>query len=398
MNASVTAQGLSVLLHHLNNYRLDLRTQGYSDDTIRIYLASLRKLDAAAVAEGIDLATLVDRHVQGLSLATVAGKTVTRVEGFQALVAFLAKKKLLVPQGLQAQVDHLLSRYRRHLTVDRGLRPASIGMYAAVADRFLRHCFKEELHVQKLSAYEVLSFLSLPKHNARHINSALKVFLRFLFQAHLISKPLAEGLPAAKRIRKQRLPRNLPPDQIEALLESFPSSTAKERRNRTIAIVMARLGLRPQEAVGLRLADIDWAAGDLIVRGKGGYDDRVALSAEVAAALSAYIERDRPTTKSGFVFVDHKAPFEGLLHGNVLARQLNKSFAELGLDVPSRTGSRIFRHSFANNQLNAGKSLVEVANMLRHRRLTTTMIYARTDLRRLRPVAPPWPMPDGRAE
>lgn len=261
----------------------------------------------------------------------------------------------------------------------------------------LRHCFTEELHVQQLSAHEVLSFLSLPRHNARHINSALKVFLRFLFQAHLISKPLAEGLPAAKRIRKQRLPRNLPPDQIEALLESFPSSTAKERRDRAIATLMARLGLRPQEVVGLLLADIDWAAGDLIVRGKGGYDDRVALSADLAAMLSAYIERDRPTSKSGFVFVDHKAPFEGLLRGSVLGRHLHKAFDELGMDVPKGTGARVFRHSFANNQLNAGKSFPQVANMLRHRRLTTTMIYARTDLKRLRPVAPPWPITDGRA-
>jgi integrase len=160
---------------------------------------------------------------------------------------------------------------------------------------------------------------------------------------------------------------------------------------------MARLGLRPQEVVGLLLADIDWAAGDLIVRGKGGYDDRMALTAEVATLLTAYIERDRPPSKSPFVFVDHKAPFDRLLKGHILQRQLQTSFRQLGIDVPRGTGARVFRHSFAGQQLNAGKSIAEVANLLRHRQLTTTMVYARTDLRRLRPVAPPWPLANGRA-
>lgn len=101
--------------------------------------------------------------------------------------------------------------------------------------------------------------------------------------------------------------------------------------------------------------------------------------------LSAYIEHDRNVSKSTFVFVDDKASFERLLSGNVLTRQLNKSFAELGFDDSSGTGAWIFRHAFSSNQLNAGKSLAQVANMLRHHRLTTTMIYARTDLRRCRP-------------
>jgi site-specific recombinase XerD len=273
---------------------------------------------------------------------------------------------------------------------------ASISVYVHLAEKFLRHCFKDELRVEKLSVHEILSFLSLPAHSARHINAALKAFLRFLFQAHLISKPFAEGLPAAAHITKRRLPRALSPDQIEALLASFPASTLKERRDRVIATVMARLGLRPQEAAGLLLADIDWAAAEFIVRGKGGYEDRMPLPADVAALLSHYIEHDRPPSKSPFVFVDHKAPFQGLLRGNVLTRHLNKTFKKLNLDIPPRTGSRVFRHSFATNQLNAGKSIVEVANMLRHRRLATTMIYARTDLQRLRVVALPWPIVHGR--
>jgi site-specific recombinase XerC len=294
MNASEPAQGTSVLLHHLHGFRLDLRSQGYSDDTIRMYLASLTKLDAAAAAEGNDLRTLVERHLNRQPLFTRAGKGVMRVLGFHAMVSYLARKKLLAPRGLQAELEHLLSRYTRHLAVERRLRPASISVYVHLAERFLRHCFKDELRVQKLSANEILSFLSLPGHSARHINAALKAFLRFLFQAHLISKPFAEGLPAAAHITKRRLPRALSPDQIEALLASFPESTPKERRDQVIAMIMARLGLRPQEAASLLLADIDWAAAEFIVRGKGGYEDRMPLPADVAACRACRTHPNRP--------------------------------------------------------------------------------------------------------
>jgi hypothetical protein len=119
MNAFVSAQGPSVLLHHLDNFRLDLRSKGYSKDTIRIYLANLRKLEAAASAESVDLKGLVDRHVNGQPLLTRRG--FVRVDGFQALVEFLARKKLLAPQGLQAQIEHLLARYKAHVPL--GPRP-----------------------------------------------------------------------------------------------------------------------------------------------------------------------------------------------------------------------------------------------------------------------------------
>lgn len=392
MNASVPVQYPSVLLHHLANYRLDLRSQGYSDETIRIYLACLRKLDAAAAAEGIDLKALVDRHFHGKPLITLGGKAVMRVEGFHAFVQFLARKKLLAPHGLDAEIDHLLSRFAKHLDENRGLRPITIKLYKTVAERFLLHCFTDELQTQRLSARDVLSFFSVAGNHVRYINSALKTFLRYLFQIELITKPLAEGLPAVRRIRKQRLPRFLTADQLERVLEGFPGTNPIERRNRSIVLLLARLGLRLREALSLRLEDIDWAAGDVLIRGKGNYFDRMALPMEVAAALTRYIENDRPASKSTSLFVDHKAPFEGLATGTQLYRELVETFARLGISLPERTGTRVFRHTFATQLVSQGKSLAEVANLLRHRRLNTTMIYARTDLKRLREVAPPWPV------
>lgn len=394
MNASVTAQGPSVLLSHLANFRVELRSQGYSAQTIKHYMSRLRRLDRAALAEGVDLRTLVERHLNGQPLLAVFNAKKT-FEGFHPFVQFLARKKLLAPHGLQAGIDHLLARFERHLKENRGLSPVSIKQYRVVAEKFLKHCFQEELHVQRLSAHDILSFLSA--NHARYINSIVRGFLRFLFQAELISKPLAEGLPAVRRMRKQRLPRFLTPDQLESVLEGFPTTTSIERRDRAIVLLMARLGLRLRETLSLRLEDIDWAAGDILIRGKGDYFDRMALTTEVATCLTSYIENDRPPAKSTSLFVDHKAPFPPLEGGTQLHRELLETFKRAGVDMPARTGSRVFRHTFATQLVREGKSIAEVANLLRHRRLNTTMIYARTDLKRLRDVAQPWPILKGRA-
>jgi integrase/recombinase XerD len=158
------------------------------------------------------------------------------------------------------------------------------------------------------------------------------------------------------------------------------------------------LGLRLQEVLALQLDDVDWPAGDIVINGKGGYVDRMAFPADVAAALTEYIEQDRPATSATGVFVDHKAPFGTLTSATQLHRQLGEIFEKLGIKVPARTGTRVFRHTYATRSLNGGKSLAEVANLLRHRRLNTTMIYARTDLNRLREVARPWPLFNGRAK
>lgn len=397
MNASVTAQGPSVLLSYLANFRVELRSQGYSAQTIKLYMSRLRGLDRLASAEDVDLRILVDRHIHGQPLVTRLAGAVMHVEGFYALVQFLARKKLLAPHGLQAQIEHLLSRFAKHLDENRGLRPASITQYKAVADRFLRHCFKDDLRTQRLSARDVLGFLSAVGNHVRYINTAIKTFLRFLFQAGLISKPLAEGLPAVRRNRKQRLPRALTPGQLEGVLEAFPIATPIERRDRAIVMLLARLGLRMREALDLRLEDVDWAAGDVLIRGKGDYFDRMALPSDVAAVLTEYIEKDRPATRSACLFVDHKAPYETLTKGTNLHRRLRVMFKDAGIDVPTRTGSRVFRHTFATQLVSEGKSIAQVANMLRHRKLATTMIYARTDLKRLREVAPPWPITKRRA-
>jgi hypothetical protein len=96
LNSSTPAQDAPVLRQYLPDFRVFLKSEGYTPNTIRVYLICLRVVDREAAAIGLDLHQLADRHLNGKPL--VPGKRLLP-NGFAALLGYLAKKKLLVPRG-----------------------------------------------------------------------------------------------------------------------------------------------------------------------------------------------------------------------------------------------------------------------------------------------------------
>lgn len=167
------------------------------------------------------------------------------------------------------------------------------------------------------------------------------------------------------------------------------------RRNYAMILLLARLGLRAAEVVAIQLDDIDWRAGEIIIRGKGQRHDRMPLPPDVGEALADYIRRDR-VTKLRTLFVTDRAPHRPFCNGRVLNVILKEAFARTGLTQPSPyMVSRVLRHSLATNLLRGGASLTEIGDMLRHRSRLSTLIYAKLDIEGLRSIAQPWPVTEG---
>jgi len=185
--------------------------------------------------------------------------------------------------------------------------------------------------------------------------------------------------------------RNPQPAEVETLLAALPIDTPKGRRNYAMVLMLARLGLRAAEVVAIQLDDIDWRAGELMVRGKGLQHDRVPIPPDVGAAIAEYARRDRVTT-SRALFVTERAPNGPFGDGQVLNAILKDAFARTGLKPPCKfVGSHVLRHSLATNLVRQGASLSEIGDMLRHRSRSSTMIYAKLDIEGLRSIAQPWP-------
>ena len=112
------------------------------------------------------------------------------------------------------------------------------------------------------------------------------------------------------------------------------------------------------------------------------------LPVTTGKAIAAYLKQERPKTSNRAVFVRHVAPSDRPAGPDLVRKTIRQAFARAGLPY---TRSHLLRHTMANRLLAGGSSLKEVADVLRHRSLNTTMIYAKLDSRKLIEVALPWP-------
>jgi site-specific recombinase XerD len=211
-----------------------------------------------------------------------------------------------------------------------------------------------------------------------------------LLHRGVIDTDLAACVPTIATWSLSKVPKFLPAEQIQRILESSDRDTASGKRNYAILLLLARLGLRACEVVALTLDDIDWAAGVLTVRGKGKRVAQMPLLAEVGTAIADYLRRTRPTCSSRRVFIREKAPLGGFANSVAICSLVNRALKKAGVESAYR-GSHLFRHSLATTMLKQGASLPEIGDVLRHRRPDTTAIYAKVDLVSLRSIALPWP-------
>ena len=137
----------------------------------------------------------------------------------------------------------------------------------------------------------------------------------------------------------------------------------------------------------MELGDIDWRAGEIVVRGKARRRDRLPLPRDVGDALVAYLSDARPATTIRQMFMAVKAPRRSI-PADLVSDVTRRACERAGLP---RMGAHRLRHALATEMLRQGATLVEVSQVLRHRDLATTAIYAKVDFVTLRRVAQPWP-------
>ena len=285
----------------------------------------------------------------------------------------------------------LIDRYVQHLSEERGLVADTVNGYVLAARSLLAVIGSVE-GLAGLNAATVSRFVQdrcrgLSVRSAERLVGGLRSFLRFLLVDGVIVVALSDAVPSVARWTQAGLPRGLSNNEIEALFAACDRDTAVGRRDYAIIVLLSRLGLRAAEAAGLRLDDVNWRAGEIIVRGKGNTEERLPLPADVGAALADYLERGRPRRPEREVFLRCMAPIRGLAAEGV-SEVVRAASERAGL---GSFGAHRLRHTAATSMLNAGASLTDVAQVLRHRNVATTAIYAKVDHRRLRELCLPWP-------
>jgi len=248
----------------------------------------------------------------------------------------------------------------------------------------------------KLDAHRLRKFvLHQSRHTgwavAKRCTTALRMFLRFLIAEGRCRAGLLGAIPALAHWRLSSLPRYLPPEAVERVIDSCDVSSPMGKRDRAILLLLARLGLRAGDIVQMRLQDIDWKGAWVHVSGKGRRQTRLPLTQEVGDAIVSYLQVGRPRSRTDMLFLRSRAPFGGFRFHPAVSMIVARAFRRAGITRPSRGAAHLLRHSVASSMLRQGASLQELSALLRHRSIETTQIYAKIDVTALQQIAQPWP-------
>ena len=380
-------------------YGTELTQLGYAPASVRLQLKVLADLSDWLSSHGTAAADLrrsdLDRFLRH---RRAAGSTrYASIRAVRPVLDYLQRFEV-VPRhdAVLGPVDVMLHRFWRYLTVERALAAVTARAYLDMVRPFVQGRFSADcraLNLERLTAADIISFVvsRCPRQSrgaAKLTVTALRSFLRFLHLDGVIEESLVSAVPSVAGRRLVGLPKGLAPDQVRRLLASCDDTTRRGCRDIAILTLLVRLGMRSGEVAKLRLDDIDWRAGEIIVRGKANSTERIPLPPDVGRAVALYLQRGRPVSAQGrTVFVRIKAPHRHLTSCGV---------SSVVADAAKRAGlGRIhahrLRHTAAMQMLRAGASLSEIGQLLRHRRALTTAIYAKVDHDTLRTIARPWP-------
>lgn len=400
LRASKRIQG--PLVFHLPMFATSLKEDGYTDETVKAKLWCLADLGRWMERKGLSVANLNEPRVEAFVIRhQQAGRGDPKT--LKQFRDHLRKRGVIPDQKLacdRSPLAEILGRYEKYLRSERGLVAVTILNYQSLVCKFLVERFREgPFHFAEVKPSDISSFVlrhgpRMSAGRAQLMTTAFRSFFRFLFQNGELKADLAASVPTVADWRLSTVPKYMTPEEVGRMLQACNRRTATGRRDYAILLLLARLGLRAGEVVALELDDVNWRAGDIVVRGKGLCHDRMPLPVEVGEALTSYLLRDRPACQTRRVFVRMRAPRSGFDSHSAVTSIVRRALLRAHLH-PALKGAHLLRHSLATSLLRSGATMAEIGEVLRHRLPATTEIYAKVDFEGLRSLALPWPMGGG---
>lgn len=382
----------------VEGYEAWLVQRGYTPSTVRNMLKELGQVGRWLMVEELEAEQLDEQRIAGFIAARRAAGY-RRVPGPRAMAPLLSYLRevgiaaeappLATPLGL------LLAQYRTWLVGERGLALSTVLRYENTARRFLTEQAMVDgvftptgLVGSDANAFLLRECARVSAGSAKGRVAELRSVLRFLYLQEITPLRLGTAVPPVGGWRLATLPPPaMPTTDVQLLLDTCDRATPVGLRDFAMIMLVARLGLRSIEIARLELRDVDWRAGELVVRGKARRHDRSPLPTEVGEALVAYLSSGRNPADAVHLFLTCRAP-RGPIRADLVGDVVERACLRAGLP---RVGPHRLRHALAGELLRQGAGLVAISQVLRHQDLATTALYAKVDLGALRQVAQPWP-------
>lgn len=353
-----------------------------------------------------DVALLRDRHVEdflstlptylccnGYRMRHVAG-----TRGAHHLMQYLRTIGVTPPEPSSARpYSWVLDEWTTFLRQHQGLVPASVAMYRGKVQPFLADLGADAapdrfgtLTSERIARYLQQQAPRFARTTRKDLVITLRSFLRFAWSRGYLPRDLSDTMIRVPCFSQDRLPRGPKWADVAKLLTTVDRATAQGRRDFAVLLMLITYGIRSSQLVRLSLDDLDWRASSLRVpAAKRGRRVEVPITPAVGQALLEYVRDGRPKTAERQIFRSLDPPFRPLAAGSIY-NIVAQAFRRAGIVTPHR-GSHAIRHAWATRALAQGQPLKTIADLLGHRALESTRIYAKVDVGQLRTVGLPWP-------
>lgn len=383
----------------LQQYIGYLEGRGHGPSTLHQYVFAVEHFGSWLGARSISHESVdrfVSRHIPTCRCKKPASCTSHCVRA--ALNRLLEMRGLTRPGPVvPAVVGRLLREYKTHLHVAAGLAESTVYYRLRYARDLLQHFAVERASqlrrwgATELAAYVARTGRRWKPGGGQQLASSVRSFLRFLLFKGLVRRDLATTIPSFANWRLSSLPSVVERSKLEKLLAAVDATTAIGMRDRGALLCMIDLGLRASDVAAITAGGVDLLGNVLrLSHAKERRVTELPMTNRLARALRRYLREGRPGAASGALFVIHRAPIGQPLKPIGIRGIVVRYAARAGMPELIR-GTHIIRHSVASSLINAGASIKDIADLLGHRSIDTTAIYAKVNMRSLAGVAMPWP-------
>lgn len=396
----------SHLAPYVDAYTNNLYERRYAPYTIDIYLSCIAhfaywmgqcQLDVHRIDEDMVRRFLED-HLPHCDCVGPVRRTHHDLRAALGHLLFVLRSEAVIAERAPGTipVDEELYRFDEYMDHVRGLASGTRTLYLRTVRRLLLEQFgNRPVFFSTITPEDIRRFVagqhklySTPG-SAGSLISALRGYFRFRTICGDQVHGLIGVVPYPANWQLASLPKALNSAEVECLVDSLGWAGPSARRADAMVRLALDLGLRCGEIAKLALDDIDWYAGTIILRKtKSRREDVLPLPQTTGRAIADYLRLERPQATSRAVFVRRTAPCDQPIGPDCVRKAIRHAYARA--DLPY-TRAHLLRHTMASRLLAGGSSLKEVADVLRHRSLNTTLIYAKLDSRNLAAVALPWP-------
>jgi len=316
--------------------------------------------------------------------------------GLGHLLTVLRLQRVIAePPSPTGPVAEELCRYDTHMRDARGLAAGTRERRLCIVGQLLLWKFSgRAFTVGELQAEDLRSFIAQELNRVNSVSkatalaSALRAYFRYRSTCGDVVHALLGVIASPARWALATLPRALTPQEVQRLMTHCEQTRSSPRRLLAMVRLALDLGLRGGEIARLELCDIDWRAGTLTLkRTKSVRQDVLPLPTATGEALAEYLRHERPASTIATVFVRRHAPHDQPVGVDAVRGAIGNALRSVGIP---HGRSHSLRHTLACRLVNSGGSIKEVADVLRHRSLNTSLIYAKLDQQRLAEVALPW--------